>query len=116
MLTIVWNRSSFHLIRVLPNGFKFNAGHYVAQIPGLLSDWRRIQVERINRKRTLHPDNARPRTAKLTLEFMEQNVMKRAPYPSYSPDLALADFYLFGYVKNSLSGCALADADYFFRR
>jgi hypothetical protein len=32
MLTIVWNPSGFRLIRALPIGLKFNAGHYVAQI------------------------------------------------------------------------------------
>jgi hypothetical protein len=40
---------------------------------------------------------------------MEQNSMQRAPYPTYSPDLAPSDFYLFGYVKQLLSGCQSAD-------
>jgi hypothetical protein len=30
--------------------------------------------------------------------------LKRAPHPAYSPDLALSDFYLFGYVKHQLQG------------
>jgi hypothetical protein len=40
MLTIVWNPSGFHLINVLPKGFKFkfNASFYVIQILGSLSD------------------------------------------------------------------------------
>jgi hypothetical protein len=48
---------------------------------------------------------------KWTLAVMEQNAMKRAPHPPYSPDLAPSDFYLFGYVKHPLSGSAFADAD-----
>jgi hypothetical protein len=48
MLTIVWNPSGFHLINVLPKGFKFNASFYVTQILGQLSDWRRTQVGRTN--------------------------------------------------------------------
>jgi hypothetical protein len=32
MLTVVWNPRGFHLIKVLENGRKFNAGHYVAEI------------------------------------------------------------------------------------
>jgi hypothetical protein len=32
MLTIVWNPRGFHLIKVLENGRKFNAGDYIAEI------------------------------------------------------------------------------------
>jgi hypothetical protein len=42
---------------------------------------------------------------------MEHNSMQRAPHPADSPDLAPSDFYLFGYVKQFLSGCQLTDQD-----
>jgi hypothetical protein len=32
MFTIVWNPRGFHLIKVLENGRKFNAGYYIAEI------------------------------------------------------------------------------------
>jgi hypothetical protein len=32
MLTIVWNPCGFHLITVLEDGRKFNAGYYIAEI------------------------------------------------------------------------------------
>jgi hypothetical protein len=32
MLTIVWNRRGFHLIKVLEKGHKFNGGFYIAEI------------------------------------------------------------------------------------
>jgi hypothetical protein len=81
MLTIVWNPSGFHLINVLPKRFKFNASFYVTQILGSLSDWRRTQVGRTNRKLWIHADNARPHTATVTLQFMQQNAMSRVPHP-----------------------------------
>jgi hypothetical protein len=34
---MVWNPGGFHLIKLLPKGFKFNAGYYVAQILDPLS-------------------------------------------------------------------------------
>jgi hypothetical protein len=34
-----------------------------------------------------------------------------APHPPYSPDLAPSDFYLFGKVKNLLTGKKFASAD-----
>jgi hypothetical protein len=42
---------------------------------------------------------------------MEQNSMQKAPHPAYSPDLAPSGFYLFGYVKQLMSGCQFADQD-----
>jgi hypothetical protein len=35
----------------------------------------------------------------MTQQFLEQNAMKRVPYPAHSPEIALSDFDLFGYVK-----------------
>jgi hypothetical protein len=113
MLTIVWNLSVFHLINVLPKGFKFNASFYVTQILGPLSDWRRTQIGRTNRKLWIHADNARPHTATVTLQFMQQNAMRRVPHPTYSSDLAPSDFYLFDYIKQLLFGCEFTDRDSF---
>jgi hypothetical protein len=46
--------------------------------------------------------------------------MKSAPHPPYSilhtpcsPDLALSDFYLFGYLKRCFTGLSFEDADQF---
>jgi transposase len=54
----------------------------------------------------------------VTLEFLKQNGMKRAPHPPYSPDLAPLDFcllslisYLFGYVKQLLAGHEFPDRE-----
>jgi histone-lysine N-methyltransferase SETMAR len=111
MFTIVWNPSGFHLINVLSKWFKFNASFYVTQILGLLSDWRRTQVGRTNRKLWVHADNARPHTATVTLKFMQQNAMRKALHPPYSPNLAPSDFYLFDYIKQLLLGCEFMDRD-----
>jgi hypothetical protein len=70
-----WNPGRFHLVNILPKGFKFNASCDVTQILDTLSKWRRTQVGRINRKLIVHADNARPHTAKMTSQFMEQNSM-----------------------------------------
>jgi hypothetical protein len=109
MLTIVSNPGGFHFVNILPKRFKFNASYNVTQILDPLSKWRRTQVGCTNRKLILHDDNARPHTVKITSQFMEQNSMQMAPHPAYSPDLAPPDFYLFGYVKQLLSGCQFAD-------
>jgi hypothetical protein len=103
MLTIVWNPGSFHLVNIVPKGFKFNASYYVTQILDALSKWRRTQVGGTNRKLMVHADNGRSHTVKMIAQFMEQNSMQRAPHPAYSRDLAPFDFYIFGDVKQLLS-------------
>jgi hypothetical protein len=111
MIRIVWNPSGFHLINLLPNGFKFNASYYVTQIHDSVSVRRGTQIRRTNRKLIVHPDKARPRTEKVTLDLMERNRMKRAPHPLYSADLVPPDFYLFGHVKQLLRGYEFADRE-----
>jgi histone-lysine N-methyltransferase SETMAR len=111
MLSLVWNPGGFHLVNILPKGFKFNASYDLTQILEPLSKWRRTKVERTNRKLIVHADNARPHMAKMTSQFMEQNSIQRAPHPAYSPYLAPSDFCLFGYVKPLLSRCQFADRD-----
>jgi hypothetical protein len=50
----------------------------------------------------VHADNAGPHVAKCVTEYLDHNSLKIIPCPSYSPDLASYDFYLFGYVKHQL--------------
>jgi histone-lysine N-methyltransferase SETMAR len=111
MLTIVWNPRAFHLTKVLENDRKFNPGYCIAEIVEPLSQWRSIEAGGNERKLLVHADNARPHTAKLSTQYFNENRMKSAPYPPYSPDLAPSDFYLFGYVKRCLAGLLFEDAD-----
>jgi hypothetical protein len=66
MFTIVWNSRGLHLIKILENGRKFNAGYYIAEILEPLSQWRSTEPAGNERKLLVHADNARPHTAKLS--------------------------------------------------
>jgi histone-lysine N-methyltransferase SETMAR len=59
----------------------------------------------------VHADDARPQTAKLSTKYFNENRIKSAPHPSYSPDLAPSDFYLFGDVRRCFAGLSFEDAD-----
>jgi histone-lysine N-methyltransferase SETMAR len=59
----------------------------------------------------MHADEAPPHTAKVTLDLMECNAMKRARHPPYSPDLVPSDFPLFGHIKQFLRGYEFADRE-----
>lgn len=52
----------------------------------------------------LQHDNARPHSAKLTQQTLQDLGWEVLPHPPYSPDLAPSDFHLFGPLKFALSG------------
>jgi histone-lysine N-methyltransferase SETMAR len=76
-----------------------------------LSQWRSIEAAGNERRLLVHADNAHLHAAKLSTQYFNKNPMKSTPHPSYSPDLAPSDFYVFGYVKRYLAGLSFKDAD-----
>ena len=63
-----------------------------------------MEAQIIGRKVIPQHDNARPHTALLTLEKIENMGWEVLPHPPYSPDLAPSDYDLFGFVKNQMRG------------
>jgi histone-lysine N-methyltransferase SETMAR len=49
-------------------------------------------------------DNARPHTARITVETINHMGFEVLERPAYSPDLAPSDYHLFGPLKNALRG------------
>jgi hypothetical protein len=50
----------------------------------------------------IHMDNARVHTARETQEKLDISRFKCTPQPPYSPDIALSDCFLFGWLKIQL--------------
>jgi hypothetical protein len=50
----------------------------------------------------LYFDNSRCHTTQVIQEQIEVLQCKQVLYPTYSPDLAISDFYLFGKIKEEL--------------
>jgi hypothetical protein len=44
----------------------------------------------------------------------EENRLRLAVHPSYSPDLAPSDFFLFGYIKHCLQGIPFPSSEELF--
>jgi histone-lysine N-methyltransferase SETMAR len=78
-----------------------NAEYYRDNI---LAAFTQLQLEDDRRELVVHADNARVHTAQKCRAFCEENGLRFAPYPSYSPDLAPSDFFLFVYIKECLKG------------
>jgi histone-lysine N-methyltransferase SETMAR len=99
------------LIKVLEKDRKFNTGYYIAEILEPLFQWHAIEAAGNERKLLVHADNVRPHTNQLSTQYFNENRMKSAPHPPYSPDLAPSDFDLFGDVKRCIAGLSFEDAD-----
>jgi hypothetical protein len=87
MVTIVWNPTGFHVMRILPSECKFNSSYYQNEILGTLSEWRSEPAGVASHRLIVHADNARGHTAAAAAsqKFMEENMMIRA---SIQPDLS----------------------------
>jgi transposase len=97
--TIAWNPLGFPLIVALPKGITCNAEYYRDNILATLTQ---LQPEDDGRRLVVHADNARAHTTQQCRTFCEENGLRLAPHPPYSPDLTPSDFFLFGYVKERL--------------
>uniref|UniRef100_A0A914HT13 Transposase n=1 Tax=Globodera rostochiensis TaxID=31243 RepID=A0A914HT13_GLORO len=56
-------------------------------------------------------DNARPHTARITQQKLEELGWEVLPHPAYSPDAAPSDYHLFRSLEHSLRGHSFADQD-----
>jgi len=101
MGTVFWDAEGCILIEFLEPGKTINAARYVHT---LLKLRRALRFRRPGRKVILQHDNARPHTARFTLEKTENKGWEILPRPPYSTDLAPSDYHLFGFVKNQMRG------------
>jgi hypothetical protein len=76
--------------------------------------WHKEEPGTAGQKLIVHSDNARPHIARQTQDFLEAYGTEQAQHPPYSPDRALSDCYLFGYLKDRLQGQHFADKDQLF--
>jgi transposase len=79
----------------------FNAEYHRNNILAALPQ---LQPEDDGRKFVAHADNAKAHTTQKCRTFCEENGLRLAPNPPYSPDFAPSDFFLFGSVKERLKG------------
>jgi hypothetical protein len=84
-----------------PKGRTSNAEYYRDNILVALTQ---RQPEDDGRKLVVHADNEKPDTVQKCRTFCEENGLRLAPHPPYSPNLTPSNFFLFGYVKERLKG------------
>lgn len=81
-----------------------NAAYYCDILSEVRLAYRRKRRDLSIRQVVLLHDNARPHTAALTREKLEQLGWETLEHPPYSPDLSPCDFHVFGPLKEALGG------------
>ena len=104
MVTIFWNSNGFLIVEALADDMVFNSDYFRDEILEQINCKTSDNRETLGENFILHFDNATPHISKKIMEYLDQNEIKRAPQPPYSPDIAPSDFFLFGYMKEKLKG------------
>jgi len=91
--------------KFIPRGQTVNKEFYVAVLKSLREAVRRKRPQLwTNQSWVSHHDNAPAHSSFLVRNFLAKNKTTVVPQPSYSPDLAPADFFLFPKLKSTLKG------------
>jgi histone-lysine N-methyltransferase SETMAR len=102
MMTIFWDCEGVVHTEFLKHGNTVNSDRYVTTLQKLRARLLRV---RVGKHAVLQHDNARPHTSRQTVAALERLKFDDIlPHPSYSPDLAPCDFFLFPKLKEHLKG------------
>lgn len=112
MITTFWDCDGMIMIDYLPKGVNINSAYYSNLIKNdLRAALRSRRRGKLSAKPLLQQDNARPHTANLTMQTIQQMGWTVLPHPAYSPDLAPSDYHLFANLKKPLRGKHFANLD-----
>lgn len=112
MVTIIWGVNGFYIIDLLPHGTSYNSDYFIDNILSPLNSIKgQIWSETTKRYLWLHLDNSKVHNSMKSNAKYGEYGLKRTPHPPYSPDLALSDFYLFGFLKDKLKGQKFTSPD-----
>lgn len=109
MVTVFWDCEGIILVDYLQQGATINADRYIQSLDLLHKELVKSRPGKLHARILLQHDNARPHTARRTLDAIRQKNWEILPHPPYSPDLAPSDFFLFGPMKDSLRGQKFPD-------
>ena len=102
LLTLFWDSQRVYMTEVLEAGNTVNSARYIETIKNL-----RPMVCRVRRSTSpilLLRDNARPHTARATIDALKTLKFEVLSHSPYSPDLVPSDFHFFPHLKKDLKG------------
>jgi hypothetical protein len=112
MITVFFTARMLSVLEPLPKGVKFNQDFFIDPVlPGLVREKRRFARRSPRTEFMVYMDNSACHNGqKIRNEFNRLHII-RAPHPPYSPDLSPCDFWLFGFLKESMKGVEFSTDD-----
>jgi [histone H3]-lysine36 N-dimethyltransferase SETMAR len=104
LATVFWDSKGILAVDFLTERRTINAEYYSTLLKEKVKPAIRNKRRKANKSVLFLHDNARPHTAKLTVQTLQELHWEVLPHPPYSPDLAPCDYYLFGPLKDFLGG------------
>jgi hypothetical protein len=112
LISIIWRGTGVKSLLSVPKGLKYNATFFVeSAVPDLFKHGREEGRRKMLRGIMVHLDNARPHYSRKSNEALRPIKARRIPAPAYSPDLSPSDFFVFGMLKERLSGSSYSSPD-----
>ena len=105
MATVFWSAKGIIMLDFLPKRSTKTGVYYANLLDQLRTAIREKRRSKLSKGALLQQDNARVHTCKVAIDAVERNGYELKPHPSYSPDLAPSDFFLFPNLKKDIRGC-----------
>ncbi|KAG5666128.1 hypothetical protein PVAND_017697 [Polypedilum vanderplanki] len=104
LLSLWWDIRGVIFFELLKPNETITAEKYCAQISKVHEALKTKRPALLNRNKIVyHHDNARPHTARITKEKLNEYQWTLIEHPAYSPDAAPCDYYLFRSLQNALN-------------
>lgn len=108
MICVWWDCRGLVYWEMLDNEITINKEHYLAQLQRVNEAIQQKRGNRHGQVILLH-DNARPHTANIVKEALNDLEWEVLSHPPYSPDLAPTDYHLFRSMSNQMRGVTFTD-------
>jgi hypothetical protein len=96
----------------ITKGGTFHQGYFISSaLPWLIKDKRRFPRKNFDAAFLLHMDNSACHNSQKTTGRPTSTGIRRAPCPLNSPDLSPCNFWLFGFLRESMKGVGLTTED-----
>jgi transposase len=91
---------------------KYNITFFVESVvPDLVEHVCQESRRKTFRSSMAHLDNARPQNSRKSETALTATKARRIPAPAYTPDLSPSEFFLFGMLKERMSGISYSSPD-----
>ena len=102
--TVFWEAKGIIMLDFLPKRSTITGVYYANLLDQLRTPIREKCQGKLSKGVLLQQDNARVHTCKVAMDAVERNGYELIQHPSYSPDLAPSDFFLFPNLKKDIRG------------